>query len=255
MEIGFTTVTFRKKSPEKIVAIALKNDIKNIEWGGDVHLPPCDIDKAKSLKALTDKCGINNFSYGSYYRVGENDLDKFDKICAIAHIIGAQTVRIWLGNKSSKETSESESERYVQEIRALCDIAQGYDLVVASEFHNNTFNDNGKGAVEFIQRVGKDNLMTMWQPFGDDQIDIENLIATMPYLREIHVFNWLGNCRKPLAQGKKKWTDFLDICNKYCQALPTKNKDIICVLEFVKGDSARAFKKDAQTLKEWLANL
>lgn len=38
--IGFTTVTFRKKSRREICQIASENDIKYIEWGSDVHLPP-----------------------------------------------------------------------------------------------------------------------------------------------------------------------------------------------------------------------
>ena len=46
--IGFTTVTFRKKSVEEIIDIAKKAAINCIEWGGDVHVPPDNEENAKA---------------------------------------------------------------------------------------------------------------------------------------------------------------------------------------------------------------
>ncbi|MEG1509193.1 MAG: hypothetical protein RR454_01940 [Clostridia bacterium] len=251
MKIAFTSVTFRKKSIEKIVEIALKNDVKNIEWGGDIHLPYGSFEVAKRIKELTDCSKINNISYGSYYVIGENDLEKFGKICEVANIIGAKIVRVWLGKNGSKNTSDGELNRYRLEACKLCEIAMKVGLIVACEFHNNTCNDSGQSAVDFIKKVNAPNLMTMWQPLGNDKDDINNLIAVMPYLCEVHVFNWdSNNRRKLLAENNNKWNNFFEILRKNSNVLPTTN-ELNCVLEFVKGDSARAFKQDILTLKKW----
>ena len=114
--IGFTTVTFRKKSVEEIIDIAKKAGINCIEWGGDVHVPPDNEENAKRVRALCDAAGIKSVSYGSYYRVGFNDMAAFERVCKTADILGVRIVRVWLGLKASAETSE-------EEFLALCDEA------------------------------------------------------------------------------------------------------------------------------------
>ncbi|MEG1608813.1 MAG: hypothetical protein RR348_02995, partial [Clostridia bacterium] len=228
-----------------------KNNVENIEWGGDVHLPYDSFETVKKIKELTACNKINNISYGSYYVVGEKDYQKFSKICEVASIIGAKIVRVWLGKKGSQNTSDIEVNDYCLEVVQLCKIAQEFELIVASEFHNNTFNDSGQSAVSFIKKVNVANLMTMWQPLGNDKVDINNLIEVMPYLCEVHIFNWdSNNRRKPLAKGKDKWLSFFEIISKYTQCAQEKI-ELNFVLEFVKGNSARAFKQDVKTLKSW----
>lgn len=48
--IGLCSVTFRDKSIDEIVEIAIENGLNFIEWGADIHLPPGDFEKAKELK-------------------------------------------------------------------------------------------------------------------------------------------------------------------------------------------------------------
>ena len=50
---GLVSVSFRKESPEAIVAAAAQAGLQGIEWGGDIHVPCGDIENAKRVSALT----------------------------------------------------------------------------------------------------------------------------------------------------------------------------------------------------------
>ena len=50
---GMTSVTFRKKTVEQIIAIAVKANLKGIEWGSDVHVPVGNIDRARQVGEMT----------------------------------------------------------------------------------------------------------------------------------------------------------------------------------------------------------
>ena len=44
---GLTSVTFRQKTIDEIVALARKAQLDGIEWGGDVHVPAGDVQAAR----------------------------------------------------------------------------------------------------------------------------------------------------------------------------------------------------------------
>ena len=73
MKTGLVSITFRKKKPEEIVALAAKGGLEGIEWGGDVHVPHGDMAAAKNARLLTTGAGIEVAAYGSYYRVAHSE--------------------------------------------------------------------------------------------------------------------------------------------------------------------------------------
>ena len=158
--LGFTSVTFRKLSREEVCIAAKENGIEFIEWGGDIHLPPDDEKALDEVLALQEKYGIKAISYGSYYRIGQKDYELFDKILYVSEKIGCQRIRLWLGTVSSDKTDGKLFESLVEETRILCDKAKEKDIVISFEFHEGTFNDNGKSSVEFLDAVGRDNVAT-----------------------------------------------------------------------------------------------
>ena len=89
--IGFTTVTFRKKSRREICQIASENNIKYIEWGSDVHLPPNDINALSDVLSLQEEFGLTAVSYGTYYRLGEENYSLWESITDTANAIGAKS--------------------------------------------------------------------------------------------------------------------------------------------------------------------
>lgn len=239
--IGFTTVTFRKKSRREICEIAQKNGMKYIEWGGDIHLPPDDEVALQEVISLQKEFGLTAISYGTYYRLGAEDYDLWESITETANAIGAKIIRIWQGTKSSDDVDVDTLLSMVNETKILCDIAEKKGLTVAFEFHNGTNNDNGKSSVEFIKAVNKPNVKTYWQPFSTDA-DIDNLKSVLPYLVCVHVFEWNEKGKRySFKHGEKRWSDFLEIIEE-------SDANPYLIMEFVKNDSEKQFGKDIKHL-------
>lgn len=244
-QIAFTTVTFRKLNRSAVCNIAAENEISLIEWGGDIHLPIADINAQNEIINLSNSLNLCALSYGSYYYVGTKNYDEWRKITQTASSIGAKTIRVWLGNKSSENVSDSMLDEMVEETQILADIAREKDLIVAFEFHKGTYNDNGKRSSAFIEKVNRDNVKTYWQPFGTKE-DEENLKAVLPYLISVHVFEWNEKGKRyPLKHGRKKW-------KKYASIIHMANIDVNYIMEFVKNDSPRRFAKDLVILQNLL---
>ncbi len=245
LRLGFTSVTFRGLSREEICIIAKENGIEYIEWGGDIHLPPDDKNALAEVLSLQKKYGIKALSYGSYYRIGQRDYELFGKILSVSEKIGCRRIRLWLGIASSDKTDKELFNSLVEETQTLCDMAKEKGITVSFEFHEGTFNDNGKSSVEFLKAVNRENVATYWQPLRVKG-DFDNLKAVAPYVDGVHIFHWgkLG-IRHPLSKGRDEWKEYIALLKK-----ESKNTDYI--LEFVKGDSPLQFAEDVAVLKEML---
>lgn len=242
--IGFTTVTFRNLSRRQICEIAVKNGIKSIEWGGDVHLPPGDLDACQEVISLQKEFGLKAASYGSYYRLGDDDDNLWKQVTDSATAIKADTIRVWQGNVSSNKVSPESYKKMILETQKIADVAAKKGLTVAFEFHQNTHNDCGDASVRFLKDVGKENVKTYWQPFGNEQ-DIPNLKAVLPWLTAVHVFYWEDYLRFPLKQGAEIWRHYLSVIQE-------ANLSPNYIMEFVKDDDPQQFAEDVQVLKTWL---
>ncbi len=242
MGLGLTSVTFRKLTTDEITALAAEAGCDIIEWGGDIHVR--DKEDAAYVRKMCTDAGIGINSYGSYYRLGQGAQESFEPLCEIAKILDAKTLRVWLGNKGSAMTGERLFEKLAAEAERLSDTAQKYALTVAFEFHTGTYNDTGESSRRFIERIGRENIKTYWQPMFAGR-DIENLKNVISDTVTVHMFNWnrLG-VRYPLRKGKAKIREFLDILKSDGYA-----GDVI--LEFVKGDRPENFLSDFKCLKEW----
>lgn len=238
MNVGFTTVTFRKKSAEEIIGIALENGIYNIEWGGDVHVP--DIKTAKRVAKLCRENGVTPLSLGSYYRFGAPDMPDFRETAERTATLGAKRVRTWLGIKPSAEYNESEIESIKSEVVKAAEIASEYGITVAFEFHRKTLNDNGGSSLSFLSCCPA-GVATYWQPFFEGA-DEENLAAVKDRISAAHVFSWNAACERfPLESELAFWQKSV----KVLRSSPCRD----LILEFVKDDSDEQFKRDVACLK------
>ncbi|MBE6819687.1 MAG: sugar phosphate isomerase/epimerase [Ruminococcaceae bacterium] len=187
MNIGFTSTSFRQiKSIEKIVKIASDSGADCIEWGGDIHIK--DIPTAKRAKKLCDDAGIIITSYGSYYRVGSKNADKWKKICEIASAMGAKSIRVWLGSCDSEITGEETYNLLVEDGKAICSAAAEYNLVVCPECHDNTFNNNTDAFLKIHRDIGCDNFRTYFQSrYKHLKYDLDRIERTLPYVESVHI--------------------------------------------------------------------
>ncbi len=240
--LGMTSVTFREKSIEEIVALAAKAGLSEIEWGADRHILPGDFDAVRKANEEMAKYGIVCSSYGSYYRLSDNDPEQFRLICQTAKALGANTVRTWLGRRGSQVMPKEVRAAILEEARRLSAIAETYSQTLAFEFHGKTLNDTGESSVNFILDCARENIRTYWQPlsFSDNE---KNLSMVLPHLCAVHVFTWDNDYQRyPLADGAQQWRKYLSILQE--AGISTR-----LIMEFVKDDSEEQFLKDAAFLR------
>lgn len=249
MRTGLTSVTFRQKSVDEIIAMAKKAGLTGIEWGGDVHVPAGNVEIAAETARKTREAGLEVLSYGSYYRGDEGE--DFGAVLASAKALGAPVIRIWAGRKTYEESTPDEIEAIAARFREAAEAAKEEGIAVAFEYHRHTATQTIEGALGMLKAVKDGNMFCYWQPNPDitHEEQLAEIDALLPFLQNIHVFCWTGNNeRHLLSEGIDRWTDYLNHIRE-----GGRNHDLI--LEFVLDDSDDAFYADAQTLKDLVAKL
>lgn len=244
---GLVSITLRQLSPEQILALCSEAGLSAIEWGGDIHVPPNDLENAQRVGFLTRACGLSVAAYGSYYRLGVSEAQglSFSAIAATAAALGAPLIRVWAGNKGSVEMDTAEREAVIADARRIAEIAAARDLRVAYEYHRNTLTDTRESVGQLLAET---DLPTLWQPtIGWDSAEqLTSLEAVLPRLEHVHVFQWLKDgTRRPLSDGEKPWREFLRLLQPLDRPVPL-------LLEFVENDDPENVRRDAATLCSWI---
>lgn len=242
LKIGLCSVTFRKKTVCEVVEIAKSAGVSYVEWGGDVHV--VTLEDAQNAKKLCDASGIKISSYGSYFNCIDYDEKSWRQVCAIAKEMDARSVRVWLGRKDSEKTNADEYVKLLENTKKMCDIAAEYDVSVAPECHDNTFNDNTQAILKFISELNRDNFRTYFQSrYFREEYDMDRIDKTFDYIKDVHVsFRDL----KKEQRFRKKDKRYLE---KLIKKLKEKSFAGIVMVEFVSGDKEKVFRKDAEKLR------
>ncbi len=252
LHAGLVSVTFRALVPREIVDLVRKAGLEGIEWGGDIHVPHGDLQRAQEVREMTLEAGLRVASYGSYYRVGHEEPVPFGVVLETALALGAPTVRVWAGKCGSAEADAAYREQVARDSRRIAELAAQAGVVVAYEFHGKTLTDTSTSARALLERVAHENLKTYWQPAAGTTVEeaLAGLEAILPWLANVHVFHWGGGFteRLPLAQGEEAW-------GRYLGRVAAAGGEHWAMLEFVREDAPQAFLEDAQTLKKLLARV
>lgn len=250
IKTGLVSITFRQLSVEKIVDLVSKAGLDGIEWGGDIHVPHGNIEKAKKTAYLTNEAGLEVAAYGSYYRVGckNEDIGSFDNILDTAVVLGAPIIRVWAGDRGSNKADQEWWDTVVKESRNIADKAEDRGVKIAYEYHDNTLTDTDQSSIRLLEKVNHPNIYTFWQPPHSLTIDErkESIKGILPWLTNIHVFYWTDSPdreRHPIKLAKNDWIDYLKTAIK-------SGIDNYAMIEFVKGDEIEQFLEDAKTLKD-----
>jgi len=244
MRIGFTSVTFRSKTVQENVALAVAAGAAGIEWGGDVHVPPGDLSTARDARRRCDDHGLAVLSYGSYWRC--KDSEDTAAVIRTASSLGAPVIRAWAYDKSPTNVTVEEFGGVVRNLQRLCREAADVGVIVGLEYHRDTLTETLAGTLDLIQAVGRNNLRTYWQPNPElsPEAHRREIDALLPWLANVHVFHWRReggtDIRCPLREGRAVW-------DTYIAPLPRDGTDLI--LEFVKDDSEPQFFDDMNTLR------
>jgi sugar phosphate isomerase/epimerase len=244
---GLVSVTFRKLSVHEIVKLCVQANLGWIEWGGDIHVPTGDIQRARETRRVTLEHGLQVAAYGSYYRLGSQSIP-FDIVLETAQALGAPTIRVWAGTMGSKDASGTYWETVLSESQQIADLAATADISISYEFHPQTLTDTAESTLRLLQTVNHPNVRTLWQPpIGTDRSENARCLSELlPYLGNIHVFHWFPEYeRLPLTAGQASWEFYLSL-------IQSDSRERCLMLEFVQDDSIEAFFRDAITLCKWL---
>jgi len=250
---GLVSVTFRALSPAQVASLVRQAGLQGIEWGGDIHVPPGNVARAREVRELTLEAGLAVAAYGSYYRAGQSEADglPFAHVLESALELGAPTVRVWAGIVGSQTADAAHRERVAADLRRIAALAASVRVTVSLEFHNGTLTDTAPSARRLLEEVAHPNLFTYWQPplerrTADCMADLKSLLSRVTH---VHVFHWRPGStdRLPLADGAARWHEFLTLADT-APALGER----YAMLEFVERDAPECFLRDAATLKSWL---
>lgn len=245
--IGLTSVTFRKLNFKEIVDLCVEEGIDFIEWGSDIHVKVGDFDNAEKVAQYTKKNAIDCYSYGSYYKVGQesNSKESFLEIIKTAKVLGCKLIRIWAGEMSPEDTKDEYYEKVISHIKQIADLAQEYDLVLGLEYHRNTLTQNANSSLKLIKNINKKNVKLYWQmnPEITHEQHLNEIKILRNYLCNIHVFYWGIDEVYELQDKKQEWADFINQIG-----IETMH----FAIEFVKGSQIQSFRNDVKTLKELL---
>ena len=248
MKTGLVSVTFRKLTICEIIRLAKENNLKSIEWGSSPHIEMGDVKLARKVRKLMHGHGLTCDSYGSYYgiiyRNGTHKPCMFKKACKTAVALGAKTIRIWPGFPGMQPYSERDITKAVLHTREICNIAKKYGLTLSMECHFWTLTENYKNSLDFINRVGCDNLKIYWQPnpYESKEYNAEAARALLPHVTNVHVCHWIKQDKKPLCEGLEDWKEYFNILKT--------DEDRVFMLEFMHDGEPESLPATAKTLFE-----
>ena len=253
LQPGLVSISFRNLSPEALLEEVASAGLKGIEWGGDVHVPHGDVQRAEQVKDTSENAGIEVAAYGSYYRLGETeDNPEFQAVLDSALALGAPSIRVWAGRTGSADADEAIWQRVIDDANRICDLAEAQQIRICLEYHGGTLTDSIESSTRLLSEVPHPNLDTLWQPPNGkaDEHCEKSLLGILDRVSNLHVFHWGPggwSDRFALAEGIGRWKRFFELAQ-------TKPKPRWALMEFVKNDSLEQFHEDAKTLHHLLGS-
>ena len=238
-EAGLVSVSFRELSVVEIIKLAKEAGLSFIEWGSDVHAPFSDEKRLSEIALLSKEWEIGISSYGTYYKIGQNKKEEIIPYIKAAKILGTDVLRIWC------EKAEDRDE-LICECIMLSKIAESENVKLCLECHNGTFTENIDDALYLMDKVNSENFRMYYQP-NQFKSEEENLIYAeriAPFTENIHVFNWMGNEKYPLAEGRGVWEKYLSFF-----------KGGKLLLEFMPDGKKESLKTEAKSLFDIMEEL
>lgn len=248
---GLCSVTFRDLSAEAVIDLAKQAGLNGIEWGGDVHVPPNNHERAEEVGKITREAGLDVIAYGSYYRVGIANEIPFEEILKTAVLLSAPAIRVWAGRKGSDLADEAYREQVIKDTKRISELAQEENIDICFEYHRKTLTDTPESAVQLMEDVNYSNVYLYWQPSIGIRTKerVANIEKIKPWLSYIHVFYWKEIERYPLVDGENEWREYIKVIN---QENTGKFRYRYFMLEFVKDDEKQQLYEDAAILKKLL---
>lgn len=238
---GLVSVSFRDHTPAKIAATAHACGLSCIEWGSDVHAPAADAAQLAAVAAVSAENHIRISSYGSYFKIGRDAPSDFPPYIRAAKALGTKIIRLWCGTKGYAAYTADELARLFADCREIERMAAAADVTVCMECHGGTVTDCVEGAAALMDAVGSAHFRMYWQPnqFRTVEENLRYAAFCAPYTEVIHVFNWQGKAKYPLAAAADVW-------RRYLACFP---EQIPLLLEFMPDGRIESLAAEAAALR------
>ena len=247
------------------MSVAAGAGLECIEWGGDVHVPPGDLEAARRARSATLDAGLRVASYGSYWRCS----GAFAPVLATARELGAPRVRVWAGEIGSADASPARRHEIASAARdaaaspaaappsPAAPPAAGASrtpartpaaasprapIALAFELHGGTLTDDFDSALALVEASG---VPCYWQP-PQDMLDAEALagLRRLPGVPAVHVFSWWpGSTRLRLREREALWRRVFEVFTAGD-----------ALLEFVPGDDPALVAEEAEACRALLSS-
>jgi sugar phosphate isomerase/epimerase len=248
---GLVSITFRKLSPGQVVELCRENQLKAIEWGGDVHVPHGDLAAAAEVGQLMSQNNLISAAYGSYYRLAVSPRQglSFSSVLASAVALDTKAIRVWAGNRGSADADTNWRRQIIDDALRCADLAAEKGIRICYEFHGDTLTDTVESTCNLLAETDHPFIKTLWQPPHGRPLDecLSSLRLLAPRLHHVHAFHWWPDPshRLPLREGWDRWAS-------YIATLRSIGCDPDILLEFVPNDDPAALVDDALVLRELL---
>lgn len=241
-KLGLVSISFRKNTVEEIFKAVKGAGLTCIEWGSDVHAPYNDTQKLQRIAELQKEYGIECCSYGTYFTLGVNTIEELESYINAAKILGTDILRLWCGDKSSKDYSQEEKAEFFEICKKAAKIAEKHNVKFCMECHNFTFTDTKETALELMKEVNSPHFRMYWQPnqYTSKEENFAYAELLKEYTEHLHVFNWEGDNRYPLEESVYLWKQYLEILGD--------NKHLL--LEFMPDDKIETLPTEADALRK-----
>lgn len=241
-QLGLVSISFRDLSPEEIINSAKNSGLKWIEWGSDVHAPCNNSERLANIAKCQLEANIGCSSYGTYFTIGIDELDVLENHILAAKMLGTSVLRLWCGDKGSKEYEQKDLLKVYGECKKAATLAESHGVVLCMECHNNTLTDTKESALALMETVNSSAFRMYWQPnqHCSEAENMEYLTKLKPYIYHLHVFNWKGDKRYSLSSAIEMW-------KRYLSCLEGER---MLLLEFMPDDRIESLHKEADALRQ-----
>ncbi|MBQ9975544.1 MAG: TIM barrel protein [Clostridia bacterium] len=197
---GLCSISFRDRSVSDIVEAVNRASLDAVEWGSDVHAPVG--------RGRID--GVKCSSYGTYFKLGVTPTYELEAYINTARALGTDTLRLWCGGCGSAECSDRTA--LFNTCREAAEFAEREGVTLCMECHQGTYTDTVESTLELMREVDSDNFRMYWQPnqYRTVEENIASARTIAPFVKNIHVFNWEGNNKYPLAEAVDTWRRYLE---------------------------------------------
>ena len=239
--LGLVSVSFRGHTPNEILEAVRTAGLDCIEWGSDIHAPCKDLACLYEIADLQKQYGVLCSSYGTYFKFGKTPIEELIDYITAAKILGTKILRVWCGRKSGANMTAEERAQLVAECHAAAKAAAQNGVTLCLECHQGTFTEQIEDALFLMREINSPHFRMYWQPFKE-KTAAENQAyaqAIAPYVEHLHVFNWQGENKLPLADAASDWRTYLN-------PFPAPRT---LLLEFMPDDQIESLAVEANALR------